>query len=164
MGKRRWVTVGRISEWEIRGSTERTHPCLFTSLRKKLPHYTYIVKYLLQLLLLLFFYYHFMQYFKFSFNSLEKKKDSMCPLVRRTCPLPHHHHPLPHLKALLSSSTVTTQGVWGFILAGFIWFSIPNVMATTTGMAYLALSHANGTHLLTADQIDQGHSLERSPY
>ncbi|GFS03818.1 urea-proton symporter DUR3-like [Elysia marginata] len=48
------------------------------------------------------------------------------------------------------------QGVWGFILAGFIWFSIPNVMATTTGMAYLALSYANGTHLLTEDQIDQG--------
>ena len=50
------------------------------------------------------------------------------------------------------------QGVWGFILAGFIWFSIPNVMATTTGMAYLALSSDNGTFLLTDDQVLEGKS------
>lgn len=49
-----------------------------------------------------------------------------------------------------------TQGVWGFILAGFIWFAIPATMATTTGMAYLALSMENGTHLLTPGQIDEG--------
>ncbi|XP_055894761.1 uncharacterized protein LOC106053386 [Biomphalaria glabrata] len=48
------------------------------------------------------------------------------------------------------------QGVWGFILAGFIWFSIPNVMATTTGMAYLALSSENGSHFLDSFQIDEG--------
>ncbi|XP_033744244.1 urea-proton symporter DUR3-like [Pecten maximus] len=48
------------------------------------------------------------------------------------------------------------QGVWGFLLAGFMWFSIPSTMATTTGMAYIALSAENGTHLLNAGQLDQG--------
>ena len=48
------------------------------------------------------------------------------------------------------------QGVWGFILAGFIWFSIPSTMATTTGMAYIALSAENGTHFLDPGQIDEG--------
>lgn len=48
------------------------------------------------------------------------------------------------------------QGVWGFILAGFIWFSIPSTMATTTGMAYIALSAENGTHYLDPKQIDEG--------
>ena len=48
------------------------------------------------------------------------------------------------------------QGVWGFLLAGFIWFSIPNVMAVTTGMAYLALSSNNGSHLLLPSEIDEG--------
>ncbi|KAL8616992.1 hypothetical protein ACOMHN_014163 [Nucella lapillus] len=48
------------------------------------------------------------------------------------------------------------QGVWGFLLAGFIWFSIPNVMAVTTGMAYLALSSNNGSHLLMPGEIDEG--------
>ncbi|XP_052076798.1 uncharacterized protein LOC127714803 [Mytilus californianus] len=48
------------------------------------------------------------------------------------------------------------QGVWGFLLAGFIWFSIPSTMATTTGMAYIALSAENGTHYLSAGQIDEG--------
>ncbi|KAK3100009.1 hypothetical protein FSP39_013434, partial [Pinctada imbricata] len=48
------------------------------------------------------------------------------------------------------------QGVWGFILAGFMWFSIPSTMATTTGMAYLALSAENGSHVLNAGQIDEG--------
>lgn len=48
------------------------------------------------------------------------------------------------------------QGVWGFILAGFIWFSVPSTMATTTGMAYIALSAENGTHYLHSGQIDEG--------
>lgn len=48
------------------------------------------------------------------------------------------------------------QGVWGFILAGFIWFAIPATMATTTGMAYIAISSINGTHLLTVGEIDEG--------
>ena len=48
------------------------------------------------------------------------------------------------------------QGVWGFILAGFMWFSIPSTMATTTGMAYIALSAENGSHFLQPGQIDEG--------
>ena len=48
------------------------------------------------------------------------------------------------------------QGVWGFILAGFVWFSIPSTMATTTGMAYLAISSTNGSHALTRGEIDEG--------
>ncbi|XP_069130647.1 uncharacterized protein [Argopecten irradians] len=48
------------------------------------------------------------------------------------------------------------QGVWGFLLAGAMWLAIPSTMATTTGIAYLAISSENGTHLLTSDQIDQG--------
>ncbi|CAI9726046.1 urea-proton symporter DUR3-like [Octopus vulgaris] len=48
------------------------------------------------------------------------------------------------------------QGVWGFILAGFMWFSVPACMATTTGMAYLALSSKNGTHMLSVAEIDEG--------
>ncbi|XP_033744067.1 urea-proton symporter DUR3-like [Pecten maximus] len=48
------------------------------------------------------------------------------------------------------------QGVWGFFLAGFMWLAIPSTMATTTGIAYLAISSENSTHLLTSDQIDQG--------
>lgn len=49
-----------------------------------------------------------------------------------------------------------TQGVWGFILASLMWFAIPSTMATTTGMAYLALSSQNGTHMLNTGQIDEG--------
>ncbi|XP_021364375.1 uncharacterized protein LOC110457422 isoform X2 [Mizuhopecten yessoensis] len=48
------------------------------------------------------------------------------------------------------------QGVWGFILAGFMWLAIPSTMATTTGIAYIAISAENSTHLLTPDQIDHG--------
>ncbi|XP_021364349.1 uncharacterized protein LOC110457411 isoform X2 [Mizuhopecten yessoensis] len=48
------------------------------------------------------------------------------------------------------------QGVWGFILAGLMWIAIPSTLGNTTGMAYLTLSAKNGTHLLTASQIDQG--------
>ncbi|KAJ8298157.1 hypothetical protein KUTeg_024688 [Tegillarca granosa] len=49
------------------------------------------------------------------------------------------------------------QGVWGFLLAGLMWFSIPSTMATTTGMAYIVLSAENNvTHFLDPGQIDQG--------
>ncbi|OWF45140.1 Urea-proton symporter DUR3 [Mizuhopecten yessoensis] len=48
------------------------------------------------------------------------------------------------------------EGVLGFILAGFMWLSIPSTLGNTTGMAYLTLSAENGTHLLTTDQINQG--------
>lgn len=49
-----------------------------------------------------------------------------------------------------------TQGVYGFLLGGLMWFAIPSTMATTTGLAYLALSAENKTNLLTAEQIDEG--------
>ncbi|GAB1598295.1 urea-proton symporter DUR3-like, partial [Argonauta hians] len=48
------------------------------------------------------------------------------------------------------------QGVVGFILAGLMWFSVPAGMAATTGMAYLALSSKNGTHMLSNSEIDAG--------
>ncbi|XP_060064863.1 uncharacterized protein LOC132545205 [Ylistrum balloti] len=48
------------------------------------------------------------------------------------------------------------QGVWGFILAGLMWIAIPSTLGNTTGMAYLTFSAENGTHLLTASQIDEG--------
>ena len=48
------------------------------------------------------------------------------------------------------------QGVFGFLLGGLIWFAIPSTMATTTGLAYLALSTENNTHMLTHGQIDAG--------
>ena len=48
------------------------------------------------------------------------------------------------------------QGVFGFLLGGLIWFAIPSTMATTTGLAYLALSTENNTHMLTHNQIDEG--------
>lgn len=51
------------------------------------------------------------------------------------------------------------QGVWGFILAGFMWFSIPSTMATTTGMAYLAISSTNGSHMLLPGEIDEGENM-----
>lgn len=49
-----------------------------------------------------------------------------------------------------------TQGVYGFLLGGLMWFAIPSTMATTTGLAYLALSAENKTNLLTHGQIDEG--------
>lgn len=49
-----------------------------------------------------------------------------------------------------------TQGVYGFLLGGLMWFAIPSTMATTTGLAYLALSAENKTNLLTYGQIDEG--------
>ncbi|KAK3575937.1 hypothetical protein CHS0354_001140 [Potamilus streckersoni] len=48
------------------------------------------------------------------------------------------------------------QGVFGFLLAGLMWFTIPSTMATTTGMAYIALSATNSTHMLEPGQIDAG--------
>lgn len=49
-----------------------------------------------------------------------------------------------------------TQGVFGFLLGGLMWFAVPSTMATTTGLAYLALSAENRTNLLTHRQIDEG--------
>lgn len=48
------------------------------------------------------------------------------------------------------------QGVWGFISGGLTWFAIPFTMATTMGLAYLALSAENGAPLLSATNVDEG--------
>ncbi|XP_022237454.1 LOW QUALITY PROTEIN: urea-proton symporter DUR3-like [Limulus polyphemus] len=48
------------------------------------------------------------------------------------------------------------QGVWGFILGGLTWFAIPFSLATTMGLAYLALSTAQGQAILTPLDIDRG--------
>lgn len=49
-----------------------------------------------------------------------------------------------------------SDGVWGFLIATAIYFSIPSSIGTTTGMAYLAMSSQNGTHLLSEHEIDVG--------
>lgn len=48
------------------------------------------------------------------------------------------------------------QGVLGFILGGFMWFTIPTTMATTTGIGYLTLCYHNGSHLLQDGEITEG--------
>nr|XP_006821671.1 PREDICTED: uncharacterized protein LOC102808925 [Saccoglossus kowalevskii] len=48
------------------------------------------------------------------------------------------------------------QGVWGFITGGLTWFAIPFTFATTMGLAYVALSTANGEDLLTESEINEG--------
>ncbi|XP_077869945.1 uncharacterized protein LOC100367180 [Saccoglossus kowalevskii] len=48
------------------------------------------------------------------------------------------------------------QGVWGFITGGLTWFAIPFTFATTMGLAYVALSTANGEELLTEREINEG--------
>ncbi|XP_076358107.1 uncharacterized protein LOC143250869 isoform X2 [Tachypleus tridentatus] len=48
------------------------------------------------------------------------------------------------------------QGVWGFILGGLTWFAVPFSLATTMGLAYLALSTAQGHAILTPLDVDRG--------
>ncbi|CAH1793375.1 unnamed protein product [Owenia fusiformis] len=48
------------------------------------------------------------------------------------------------------------QGVIGFLIAGFIWFIIPLILATTTSMLFHSLSLENGADILTAAQVDEG--------
>lgn len=48
------------------------------------------------------------------------------------------------------------QGVLGFIISGYIWFSIPMAISLTASMSYLSMSYNNGTHLLTDFDIDSG--------
>ncbi|XP_078578183.1 uncharacterized protein LOC144863097 [Branchiostoma floridae x Branchiostoma japonicum] len=48
------------------------------------------------------------------------------------------------------------EGVWGFISGGLTWFAIPFSMATTVGLAYVALSTVNGEALLTIEEVDKG--------
>merc|ERR1712130_675814 len=48
------------------------------------------------------------------------------------------------------------QGVWGFIAGGLCWFAIPFGLATTMGLAYLGLSSAQGSPLLSDEDIMKG--------
>ncbi|XP_048249148.1 urea-proton symporter DUR3-like [Haliotis rufescens] len=48
------------------------------------------------------------------------------------------------------------QGVVGFLCGGIAWFAVPFCLATTMGLAYIALSTSQGGPLLTADDVDAG--------
>ncbi|XP_037082167.1 urea-proton symporter DUR3-like [Pollicipes pollicipes] len=48
------------------------------------------------------------------------------------------------------------HGVWGFVLGGLTWFAIPFTMATTMGLAYVALSAAQGSPLLSDGDVAAG--------
>ncbi|KAK6177025.1 hypothetical protein SNE40_015215 [Patella caerulea] len=48
------------------------------------------------------------------------------------------------------------QGVIGFLLGGLSWFAIPFSLATTMGLAYVALSARQGVPLLVDADVDAG--------
>jgi Na+/proline symporter len=48
------------------------------------------------------------------------------------------------------------QGVWGFISGGLTWFAIPFTLATTMGLAYLGMSSAQGSPLLSDEDVMKG--------
>merc|ERR1711970_273951 len=48
------------------------------------------------------------------------------------------------------------QGVWGFIAGGLVWFAIPFTLATTMGLAYLGMSSAQGSPLLSEEDVARG--------
>ena len=48
------------------------------------------------------------------------------------------------------------QGVWGFVLGGLTWFAIPFTLATTMGLAYVALSSAQDGPLLSDADVASG--------
>jgi len=48
------------------------------------------------------------------------------------------------------------QGVWGFIAGGLTWFAIPFSLATTMGLAYLGLSSAQGSPMLSDEDVMKG--------
>jgi len=52
-----------------------------------------------------------------------------------------------------------SQGVWGFLAGGLVWFGVPFCFASTMGLAYLALSAHAGAPLLTDDQVNRGTPL-----
>ena len=49
-----------------------------------------------------------------------------------------------------------TQGMVGFIIAGFLWFAIPTSLSFVNSMTYKTMSFVNGTNLLTHEEIDEG--------
>ncbi|CAH1784392.1 unnamed protein product [Owenia fusiformis] len=54
-----------------------------------------------------------------------------------------------------------SHGVWGFVAAGLTWFTIPFVMATTFGLAYIAIEEAQGEPLLLETDVFRGLALPR---
>lgn len=48
------------------------------------------------------------------------------------------------------------QGVIGFLLGGICWFAIPFGLATTTSLAYIALSASQNQALLSDSDVDAG--------
>lgn len=48
------------------------------------------------------------------------------------------------------------QGVIGFLAGGLVWFSIPFALATTMGLAYIALSAQQDAPLLEQHDVDSG--------
>ncbi|XP_053394381.1 uncharacterized protein LOC128555605 [Mercenaria mercenaria] len=48
------------------------------------------------------------------------------------------------------------QGVLGFLAGGLVWFSIPFALATTMGLAYIALSAQQGQPLLAENDVNSG--------
>lgn len=49
-----------------------------------------------------------------------------------------------------------TQGVLGFFLGALIWFAIPSTFATASGISYLVTASTNGSHFLSATEINGG--------
>lgn len=48
------------------------------------------------------------------------------------------------------------QGVYGFLLATFVWFAVPSTIGTATGLTYLALAAENTSLALPIGDIDAG--------
>lgn len=51
------------------------------------------------------------------------------------------------------------QGVAGFFIAAYLWFAIPLTITMTASTAYMSMSYNNGSHLLSAFDIDSGNFI-----
>lgn len=49
-----------------------------------------------------------------------------------------------------------TEGVVGFLLAGFLWFAIPTSISYRSTLVYTTMSFKHGSNLLTEEEIDAG--------
>lgn len=56
-----------------------------------------------------------------------------------------------------SASAKPTQAVWGYILAGLVWFAIPLGLTFSLGSAYQVWTVNNGGELLSGEQIMKGY-------
>lgn len=48
------------------------------------------------------------------------------------------------------------EGMFGFLIAVFLWFAIPTPISLVTSMVYKTMSFRNGSNLLSEDDIDSG--------